>query len=143
MYPKYELVLSVFYYPRKHLKKDTKKLLMTCQKRSGSWTGNYLITVDHENLNTKSNGYIGKLRTNFWASEYAVYDNGQNPGIYKGTTRPREHQAAIIYVFRFYDNIKKEWHFFGHKMPRKFEVLISKLNEDGTRIKCIPKIVFY
>ncbi len=71
---------------------------MTGKRRSGNWTGNYLITVDHDNLSTKSPGYVGKLRSNFWGSKYNIYDSGENPFTYKGTQRPRENLGAVIYV---------------------------------------------
>ena len=74
------------------------KLLMTCKRRSGNWTGNYLITVDHDNLSTKSSGYLGKLRSNFWGSIYNLYDNGENPSTYPKTNKPRENLASIEYV---------------------------------------------
>ena len=76
------------------------KLLMTGKRRSGNWTGNYLITVDHDNLKTKSPGYIGKLRSNFWGSTYNLYDSGENPSTYPGTAKPRENMAGIEYVSR-------------------------------------------
>lgn len=66
--------------------------------RSGNWTGNFLITVDHENLTTKSSGYIGKLRSNFWGSDYNLYDSGENPLRTINTQKPRENMAAINYV---------------------------------------------
>ena len=74
------------------------KLLLSAKKRSGSWTGNYLITVDHENMSIHSKGYIGKLRTNFSGSKYLVYNNGENPTRYGGTANPRENLGVIEYV---------------------------------------------
>ena len=87
LYPGYELYLE-----------DTKRLLLSVKKRSGNWTGNYLITLDHQNLDTKSEGYVGKLRSNFWKSVFSIYDNGENPIRVINTSRPREHMGAILYV---------------------------------------------
>lgn len=60
--------------------------------------GNYLITVDHKNLTTDSDGYIGKLRANFWGNAFNLYDSGQNPVKYADTHHPREQFAAITFV---------------------------------------------
>lgn len=73
-------------------------LLLTGKKRKGNIMGNFLISVDHKNLTVKSDGYVGKLRANFWGTIYNLYDSGENPVKYKQTKRPREQFAAISFV---------------------------------------------
>lgn len=41
------------------------KFLMGAKKKSGNTTSNYLISVDKNDLETKGNGYVGKLRSNW------------------------------------------------------------------------------
>lgn len=85
--PKYELCVA-----------DTNRLLLTGKKRSYNWTGNYLITTDHENLTTESEGYIGKVRSNFFGTKFEIFDSGQNPARNAQTTQPREQLGKINYV---------------------------------------------
>ena len=113
---KYELLLS-----------ECMEVLMTAKKRSWKLTKNYLITVDHGNVDKKTEGFIGKLRANFWESEYNIYDDGDDPIKCKDSTRYRENLGAIIY--------EKKW--INSKSPKSFEVLTPKLEGDE-RIKCIP-----
>ncbi len=116
-FPTYELRLA-----------DTNRLMITAKRRMGNWTGNYMLTVDHENLSTKAPGYIGKLRSNFWGTTYNLFDDGDNPTTVKATPKPREHLGAVMYESRW----------FKQKGPRKMTVLLPKLSQDDARVPCIP-----
>ena len=52
---------------------------MAAKKRSGNTTSNYLISSDRNNLETKGDNYIGKLRSNWMGTEFVGYDSGYNP----------------------------------------------------------------
>lgn len=73
--------------------------MVTAQKDYGFKNTNLIFTVDHKNLTAKSEGYIGKLKTNFYVNEFALYDKGDNPVNVKNTQNPRENLCSIIYVF--------------------------------------------
>ena len=58
---------------------ENMRVLITAYRRPWNWTGNYLLSVDHEHPNLKNDGYIGKLRSNFFGSQYNIYATGDNP----------------------------------------------------------------
>jgi len=58
---------------------DGNKFLLTGKKRSGNATSNYMISLDKDNLG-KNSSYLGKVRSNFLGTEFAIFDNGKNPG---------------------------------------------------------------
>jgi len=66
--PKYTLILS-----------DGERFLLNGKKRSGNKTSNYLITLDQDGLKKKGKGFLGKLRANFMGTEFAIFDQGENP----------------------------------------------------------------
>lgn len=67
-YPKYHLYLSSGF-----------RYIMSGKKRSGCKTSNYLIGMDKNKLDKKSEGYLGKVRSNFLGTEFSVFDTGENP----------------------------------------------------------------
>jgi hypothetical protein len=73
IWPKYTLCLS-----------DGAKFLLSGKKRGANATSNYLISLDQEKLDKKSNGYLGKVRSNFLGTEFYIYDTGKNPNKNKG-----------------------------------------------------------
>ena len=59
---------------------DGNKFLLNGKKRSGNTTSNYMISLDQEKLKKGTNGYLGKVRSNFLGTEFYLYDTGENPG---------------------------------------------------------------
>lgn len=57
-----------------------------------------MISFDNKNLDPSSKGYIGKLRSNFMATNFNLYDKGDNPTKKQKTNNPRELMATILYV---------------------------------------------
>ena len=108
IYPKFELYLE-----------GTRRLLLSAKKRSGNWTGNYMITLDHESMDTSSPGYMGKLRADFWKNSYNIYDDGENPARAK-KGKYRENIGAVLY----------EGPWFASKGPRKMTVVVPKADGD-------------
>ncbi|KAG2815826.1 hypothetical protein PC116_g11554 [Phytophthora cactorum] len=56
-----------------------KQFLLCAQKRVSSKTSNYLLTLEQNPTNRRSNLIVGKLRGNWSGSEYTVYDDGMSP----------------------------------------------------------------
>lgn len=67
-FPKYHVFMSSGF-----------RYLMSCKKRSGNKTSNYIIGMDKDNLDRKHPSFLGKVRSNFMGSEFHVYDKGENP----------------------------------------------------------------
>jgi len=124
MYPKFELRV-----------KETNRLILTAKKRAGNLTGNYMITLDHENLDIKSDGYLGKLRCDFWKNTYTIYDFGENPNRTKDSTKVRENLGTILY----------EGSWFESGGPRKMTVILPQIVEtegESKLIHCVAYTVF-
>ena len=54
------------FYPRYHVYLSSGfSYLISAKKRSGNKTSNYLMSMDKNNLDRKSPGFLGKVRSNF------------------------------------------------------------------------------
>lgn len=53
--------------------------LLAGKKRAGNRTSNYMVTMNQKDFNTKSQSFIGKVRSNFLGTEFLIYDSGLNP----------------------------------------------------------------
>jgi tubby-related protein 1 len=56
--------------------------------------------MDVKDINTKSANYVGKVRSNFLGTEFAVYDDGQNPRDIKSGRREtaRKQMGICLYA---------------------------------------------
>jgi tubby-related protein 1 len=107
LYPKY----FVYSYPND-------RFLMAARKRPKNKTSNYIITMNHESFD-KDENYLAKLRSNFFGTEFNLFDVGSNPNDTEDSNQWRKHLSAIVY----------ETNFFGLKGPRKMKAHISGLNQ--------------
>ena len=70
---------------------------MSCKKRSGNATSNFIIGVDKNRLNKKDFGFLGKIRSNFKGSEWQIFDTGDNPKKTKTSKNARKELAVVLY----------------------------------------------
>ena len=42
-------------------------------------TSNYMITIEQKKFEKESNGYLGKVRSNFLGTEFYLFDSKENP----------------------------------------------------------------
>ena len=42
-------------------------------------TSNYMITIEQKKFEKDSNGYLGKVRSNFLGTEFCIFDSKENP----------------------------------------------------------------
>lgn len=42
-------------------------------------TSNYMITIEQKKFEKESNGYLGKVRSNFLGTEFCIFDAKENP----------------------------------------------------------------
>ncbi len=82
-----------------------------------------MITVDQDKLKKGTNGYLGKLRSNFLGTEFYLYDNGDNPKKAKSFENIRTQQGVVEY----------EKNVLGSKGPRRMKVLLPKVQRDSTQ----------
>ena len=68
LFPKYTLSLS-----------NGNKYLLTGKKRGMNSTSNYMITIEQKKFEKESNGYLGKVRSNFLGTEFYLFDSKENP----------------------------------------------------------------
>ena len=110
LWPKYTLHLS-----------DSNKFLLNGKKRSGNATSNYMITLDQEKMKKGTNGYLGKVRSNFLGTEFYLYDDGENPKKAKDANSVRREHGTIEY----------ETNVLGSKGPRRMKVLLPMVDAVG------------
>jgi len=87
--------------------------LLVGKKRSKNKTSNFMIGMDKKNLDKDGDSCLGKLRGNFFGTEFVFYDDGINPSKRKNTSRPIRKELGFI----CYGN-----NIFGVKGPRKMSL---------------------
>lgn len=113
-------------YHQKLSAEDT--YLMTAKKRGFNKTSNYVISSSPKEFDKKSPFCVGKLRSNFFGTEFNAYSKGKNPTKCKDANQWRSHFATIKY----------EKNFFGLKGPRKMHIYVPGVNADGDVVNIIP-----
>ena len=100
---------------------------MAARKRPKNTTPNYMITMNYDNFE-KDDNYLGKLRSNFFGTEFTLYDTGSNPADTNNQKEWRTHLAAIEY----------ETNLFGLKGPRKMKTHLAGLTDTETVFEIKP-----
>lgn len=78
---------------------DNNIFLLGALKRPKNTCSNYMIRSDKDlNVVKKDSGYIGKLKANFFGTEFNIYNSGKNPKKTKVNDEMRMNIGAIIYV---------------------------------------------
>jgi tubby and related proteins len=80
-----------------------------------------MITLDQEKMKKGTQGYLGKVRSNFLGTEFYLYDDGVNPKKERGVEKVRREHGIIEY----------ETNVLGSKGPRRMKVLLPLVNNEG------------
>lgn len=83
-----------------------------------------MITLDQEKMKKGTQGYLGKVRSNFLGTEFYLYDDGVSPKNERGVERIRREHGIIEY----------ETNVLGSKGPRRMKVLLPLVNSDGQQV---------
>jgi len=110
LFPKYTLSLS-----------SGSKYLLTGKKRGMNSTSNYMITIEQKKFEKESNGYLGKVRSNFLGTEFYLFDSKENPKKVDDKEEARNQYGVVQY----------ETNVLGSKGPRRMKVLLPMVNRDG------------
>lgn len=104
-----------------------------CSSKKRPWvknkTSNYAVSVDSEDIQSKGDAFVGKIRSNFLGSEFMAYGEGPNPKNLKDGENPRSEVAAIQYSS----------HLMGKKPkgPRKITVVLPAVDAStGEALPC-------
>lgn len=108
-------------YPKFYFYHEKDKLfLLAARKRVKNKSANYLISLDKDDLKRTSGSYFGKLRSNFWGTEFLFYDKGDNAKVIEQTKRPIRNQLGAVLF---------EVNVLGMKGPRKISVIIPEIGK--------------
>lgn len=88
-------------------------------KKPKNTTPNYIFSLSKDIFDRKSEYCLGKLRSNFFGTEFLLYDSGENPKKSDPLTSRKE-LCCIEY----------EKNILGLKGPRKLRVMVPNLNGD-------------
>jgi len=111
LWPKYTLNLS-----------DSNKFLLAGKKKSGSATSKYVISSNSNQMEKNSGGYLGKVRSNFLGTEFAIFDNGKGP---KKAEQQKNNLRTQQGVVQYETNV------LGSKGPRRMKVLLPNVDLQG------------
>lgn len=84
-------------------------------------TSNYMITIEQKKFEKESNGYLGKVRSNFLGTEFYLFDSKENPKKVDDKEEARNQYGVVQY----------ETNVLGSKGPRRMKVLLPMVNRDG------------
>jgi tubby-related protein 1 len=87
-------------------------------------TSNYMITIEQKKFEKESNGYLGKVRSNFLGTEFYLFDSKENPKKVDDKEEARNQYGVVQY----------ETNVLGSKGPRRMKVLLPMVNRDGQEI---------
>ncbi|KAG8043988.1 hypothetical protein GUJ93_ZPchr0458g22610 [Zizania palustris] len=73
---------------------ETGKFLLAAKRRRRTSHTDYIISVDSKNISRSSNGYIGKLRSNFIGTKFIIYDT--QPPYNAGTLCSQEQSSRRL-----------------------------------------------
>ena len=113
LFPKYTLSLS-----------NGNKYLLTGKKRGMNSTSNYMITIEQKKFEKESNGYLGKVRSNFLGTEFYLFDSKENPKKVDDKEEARNQYGVVQY----------ETNVLGSKGPRRMKVLLPMVNREGQEL---------
>jgi hypothetical protein len=71
---------------------------MSAQSAQLFRSANYLFSVGKGDPAMGTPGYVGKLRSNFYGSEYNIFDHGENPASKPPIEKVRTQQGGILFV---------------------------------------------
>lgn len=77
---------------------NTQDFLLSAQKMTMVGSAHYIITTDQHNMTRKTEGYLGKVRSDVAGHEYNLFGVGENPSKGLGPERTRNQLAGIFYV---------------------------------------------
>ena len=105
--------------------KDGGRFLLAARKRKfASKSGSsYAVSMDRNDTNTKSEHYIGKVRSNFLGTKFVVYDDGQNPKDIKSGRRDTARKQLGICLYA--SNV------LGSRGPRKMRACVPLVDRES------------
>lgn len=106
-----------------YLNDNSNKLLMSAIKLNKATSSYYLITMSSSSFE-KDENFLGKLRSNFFGSEYYLYDNGCN----------NKKSDNMKITRNIISSIEYETNILGLSGPRKFKIYIPNINESNEYI---------
>ena len=80
-----------------------------------------MITIEQKKFEKDSNGYLGKVRSNFLGTEFSIFDAKENPKKSKSKDDTRLQHGVVQY----------ETNVLGSKGPRRMKVLLPMVSREG------------
>lgn len=117
MYPQYDIVLE-----------SNLKFLMMAEKKSAVKSAYYHITTRKDDLERNSEGYIGKVRSNFGIDQFNIFGEGENPNSGLEIHKIRNQYGSAIYYSRKDVGRPNE----------SFDVIIPKIDSNGNFVEWKP-----
>ena len=158
LYPQYLL----------HMKDFDDKFLLAAKKRGQNKTSNYLICMDPENLDRSGENYVGKLRSNFWGTEFVFCKCAEFPlSFHYKVDHGVEASILLMCIFgtrtddrgqnpktvdpefepTLVKNVRKELgvalyasNVLGSRGPRKMRVAVPEVKRDGKIMTWQPRM---
>lgn len=110
-YPKYYVFLA-----------DNNRLIMAACNESGH--NAILMSSNYEVFDKESKFYLGRIKSNFFGTEFNIFNPGKKPEEVKKNDEVRINLGSINF----------EISFFGLRKPRKLDVYLPRLEQGGYKV---------
>jgi len=105
---------------------QTKRFILAAKKQANSKTSYYQISTDLCSVVDKqADSFVGKLRSNFWGTEFVLYNRGQQTQQCAGVKNATFWNENAVVAYQ--SNV------FGMGGPRKFGCFLPSLNPKSTQ----------
>jgi hypothetical protein len=122
-------------YPKYRMETDAGVFLLAAQKQKQNKTSNYAITMSQSStIGKDSDGFIGKLRSDFMGLEFVAYGPGLNPAKVNSKLPASEAMQQVREEFVAVQYSSSLW--VSKKGPRKMEIVIPRVQPNGERLVC-------
>jgi tubby-related protein 1 len=122
-------------YPKYRMESDAGVFMMQAQKQKQNKTSNYAICCSQSGGGKESEGFIGKLRSDFMGLEFVAYGPGLNPSkcsskgpATEAIQQVREEMVAVQYSSSLWGSKPRG--------PRKMNIVIPRVQPNGERLIC-------
>lgn len=121
-------------YPKYRIESDSGVAMMQAQKQKQNKTSNYAISTCQGACSKDSDGFIGKLRSDFMGLEFVAYGPGLNPTKMaknagaEAMQQVRQELCAVQYSSSLWGSKPRG--------PRKMNIVIPRVQPNGERLVC-------
>jgi Tub family len=121
--------------------------LLASKKRTANKTSNYLLSMDKRDLNRDSDSFLGKVRSNYFGTEFTIFDDGLAPSdaaaaaaaaTKKGLKGGRGSESKMA-LRQEIASVQYASNVLAARGPRRMKIVIPRILPDGRPVSFQPE----